>query len=95
MSENKKTISKSTKVTEVDSIPTSANPRKGRMGRTSVVEAEKKGKGLVRPSGRSICADCASLHTGRCPLTPVLRRYDIVVWVEECGQLTSLKGVKV
>jgi hypothetical protein len=139
-----KTISKSTRMTEVDSIPTSANPRKGRKGRTSVVTAEKKGKELVRSSetlesklrerithcvdrvyglgaggyvkdslreqgdtirdvlklvapqpGRSICADCASLHTGRCPLTPVLRRYDIVVWVDECDQLMSRKGVKV
>ena len=41
---------RSTKAAEVDSIPTSVNPRKGRKGRTSVVEAEKKGKELVRPS---------------------------------------------
>jgi hypothetical protein len=87
---SKKTISKRAKVTGDRLSPSPVGPRKGRMGRASVTQTEKKGKGLARPSEiRSICADCALLYpTGnkKCPMNRIPKQYDIVVFVEECDQ---------
>ena len=69
--------------------PSPVGPREGRKGRASVITPEKKGKELARPpeTQKSACSNCALLNTRdkRCPIDYIPIRFDIVVWVDECG----------
>jgi len=64
------------------------------MGRTSVVEAEKKGKELVRSSEteKSACHGCAFQNTKDklCPINHIPIGFHLLIWVSECGSRKTM-----